>query len=238
VNDLSLQCYSCPHNVCARRVPLFANLNEEEIKSVVSIIRRKQYKKGETIIFEGSQIPGLLIINQGKAKAYVLTEDGKEQIIYLFYEGDFFGEKGLIKKHASSFTVEALEDVHICMISHRDFTTLTNKHKDINHKIMISLIDKIDKLENMLSSISNKGVEARLTSAILEFGQNYSNRHNQKMTDPFLLPLSREGIANYIGVTRETVSRKLNALSNDKIIELIGNKEIKILNLKKLRENL
>jgi CRP/FNR family transcriptional regulator len=58
------------------------------------------------------------------------------------------------------------------------------------------------------------------------------------MTDPFLLPLSREGIANYIGVTRETVSRKLNALSNDKIIELIGNKEIKILNLKKLRENL
>jgi CRP/FNR family transcriptional regulator len=211
VNDLSLQCYSCPHNVCARRVPLFANLNEEEIKSVVSIIRRKQYKKGETIIFEGSQIPGLLIINQGKAKAYVLTEDGKEQIIYLFYEGDFFGEKGLIKKHASSFTVEALEDVHICMISHRDFTTLTNKHK---------------------------GVEARLTSAILEFGQNYSNRHNQKMTDPFLLPLSREGIANYIGVTRETVSRKLNALSNDKIIELIGNKEIKILNLKKLRENL
>ncbi len=233
-----MQCYSCQHNVCARKVPLFANLNKEEIKSIVSIIRRKEYKKGETLVFEGSTIPGLLIINQGKAKAYILTEDGKEQILYLFYEGDFFGEKGLIKKQTSSFSVEALEDVNICMISNRDFSMLTNSHKDINNKIMISLIDRIDKLENMISSISNKGVQARLNSAILEFGQNYSSRHNQKITDPFPLPLSREGIANYIGVTRETVSRKLNALSNDNVIKIIGNKKLKILDLKKLKETL
>lgn len=44
------------------------------------------------------------------------------------------------------------------------------------------------------------------------------------------LPLNREGIANYIGVTRETVSRKLTALKDKGIIELIGNKKIRILN--------
>jgi CRP/FNR family transcriptional regulator len=232
---MDFACFNCHNNVCARKVPLFSHLNEEELLPIISLIRTKQYKKGEIIVLDDSIIQGLYIFNTGKAKAYSISEDGKEQILYVFYEGDFFGEKGLVKEQRINFNVEALEDVKICMISQKDFKNLIADKPNIRGKIFDVLVERIDKLENMIELMSNKGIEARISSVIIEFATNYANRHNQDITDFFELPLSREGIANYIGVTRETVSRKLSSLADDGVLELVGNKKIRIINLKKLQ---
>ncbi len=233
---MDYNCYTCHNNVCARKVPLFTHLTDDELVHVISLIRTKQYQKGELIALEGNEIQGLHIFNTGKAKAYIISEDGKEQILYLFYEGDFFGEKGLLKRQKINFNVEALEKVNICMISQRDFKKLISENDNIREKIFDVLVERIDKLENMIEIISSKGVEARISSVLISFAKNYAKRHNQEITDSFELPLSREGIANYIGVTRETVSRKLNSLADEGVIELIGNKRIKILELNRLKK--
>ncbi len=78
-------CSNCGHSLCAKRVPIFSKLNEDEIKKVVTLIRRKHYQKGENLFFEGGDFKGLVIINKGKAKAYTNTAEVNDNILHLFF---------------------------------------------------------------------------------------------------------------------------------------------------------
>jgi CRP/FNR family transcriptional regulator len=218
-------------------VPIFGSLEGDQLETVVSLIRRKHYKKGESLFLEGGTLQGLFIINRGKAKAYRHTVDGKEQILHLFFPGDFFGEKSLFVDKKTEYSISAVEPVDLCMISKKDFQRLMESYPKINQKIMVELVHRIDRLESMIENLGMKSVDERIQSILLEFGRKALQDRPLIDGSEFALPLSREGLANYIGVTRETVSRKLSALQEEGIIEMIGNKGIKILDITRLRES-
>ncbi|MBM7684726.1 Crp/Fnr family transcriptional regulator [Defluviitalea raffinosedens] len=217
-------CEHCQHKLCARNVPIFSSLNPEEIEKVVSLIVRRKYSKGEIIVLEGSSLESLVIINTGKVKAFRHTFEGKEQILYIFSSGDFFGEKNLIINQKVTYSVEALEDTNICMISKGDFKQLLNEYPEISYKIMEELCKRLIRMEDAVESMSIKSVEARISAVLLEFANKYGKSHSNGILVE--LPLSREGIANYIGLTRETVSRKMSLLQEEGIIKMVGNKKI------------
>ncbi|HHW66956.1 cyclic nucleotide-binding domain-containing protein [Defluviitalea raffinosedens] len=217
-------CEHCQHKLCARNVPIFSSLNPEEIEKVVSLIVRRKYSKGEIIVLEGSSLESLVIINTGKVKAFRHTFEGKEQILYIFSSGDFFGEKNLIINQKVTYSVEALEDTNICMISKGDFKQLLNEYPEISYKIMEELCKRLIRMEDAVESMSIKSVEARISAVLLEFANKYGKPHSNGILVE--LPLSREGIANYIGLTRETVSRKMSLLQEEGIIKMVGNKKI------------
>ncbi len=227
-------CDRCQHEVCARRVPIFSTLSIEELQKVVNLIYRRSYIKGELIVIEGSNLDSLIIINSGQVKAYRDTQDGKEQILYVFSEGDFFGEKNLIINQAATYNVEALEETNICAIRKEDFQKLLTEHPSIGLKIMEELCNRLDRLEKTIEGMGSKDVEARLGMVLLEFAR----KHGKESGEGILveLPLSREGIASYIGLTRETVSRKMTLLQNQGIIEMVGNKKVLIKNIKLLEQ--
>ncbi|PKM49354.1 MAG: Crp/Fnr family transcriptional regulator [Firmicutes bacterium HGW-Firmicutes-7] len=229
-------CMRCNHELCASRVQIFSELNKEELGRVVSLITRKHYSKGELIIIEGSTLDNLIIINSGQVKIFRNTQEGKEQILYVFTEGDFFGEKNLIKNQVATFNVEALEDTNICMIKKSDFQTLLRKFPDISLKIMEELSNRLDKLESTIQKMGTRNVEARVNAVLLEFANKYG-KHDARgiLVD---LPLSREGIANYIGLTRETISRKMSLLMDEGIIEMVGYKKIIIKNIQALEQSI
>ena len=77
--------------------------------------------------------------------------------------------------------------------------------------------------------MGTKSIETRINIILLEFAQRYGKKHFRGILVE--LPLSREGIANYIGISRETVSRKLSVLQDEGIIEMIGNKKVLILDI-------
>lgn len=228
-------CEKCEHKLCARRVPIFKELSTEEINQVADLIIRRKYVKGEMILMGDQFLDSLMIINQGKVKAFRYTGDGKEQILYIFTEGDFFGEKNLLRKQAVTYNVEALEETHICMIPNKSFGLLLKEFPDISLKIIEQLCNRIDRLENAIQNMGSKNVESRVNAVILEFSEKYGKeQENGILID---LPLSREGIANYIGVTRETVSRKMSYLQEEGIIEMIGNKKVLILDKEALEQD-
>ncbi|MBF7096178.1 Crp/Fnr family transcriptional regulator [Alkalibacter mobilis] len=232
---MSETCINCGHSLCARRVPIFSKLDGKEIESVVTLIRRKHFDKGENLFFEGGELQGLIIINRGRAKAYINTPEGKEQILHIFFPGDFFGEKSLFVDKKTEYNVKAVEPVDICMISKKDFQELIKKYPGITSKILQELVNRIDRLESMIENIGAKSVDSRINAVLLEFAQKSLDENQIDSAAQFELPLNREGIANYIGVTRETVSRKLNLLQEEGVIQMIGNKKIKILDKNRLK---
>ena len=234
MNSHICNCEKCQHQMCTMRVPIFASLEAEELRRVANLILRKEYAKGELIIMEGERFDNLVIINQGQVKAFRNTAEGKEQILYIFSEGDFLGEKNILREQKSAYHVEALEKTKICMITKKDFQTLMHELPEIGVKIIDELSNRIDRLENTIQSMGTNNVDVRINTVLLEFANKYGRNSERGLEID--LPLSREGIANYIGLTRETVSRKLSLLQDEGIIEMSGNKKIILPNIQALEE--
>ncbi len=225
-------CAKCKDKLCMHKVPIFSSLDTEDLRKIMGLINHHEYKKGETLVFEGDELDSVVIINEGSAKAYKNTVDGREQIIYVFSEGDFFGEQNLFSGQASTYSVEALQAVKTCNLSRKQFQELLYRFPDIAVKIIVELGTRITRLENALQSIGVRNVDNRIGSILLEFADKYGTKNDTGTI--IRLPFSREGIANYLGVARETVSRKFSQLENEGIIQSLNNKEILIPDMNKI----
>lgn len=94
-------------------------------------------------------------------------------------------------------------------------------------KIMEELCRRLERLETAVESLGARDGDARVSSVLLEFAERYGEEHPRGVL--VRLPLSRQGIADYVGLTRETVSRKLSSLQAEGVVELIGNKKLLII---------
>lgn len=234
-NCNNCSCENCQNKMCSKRVPIFSSFNQEEIEKVSKLIVRRQYKKGELVILEGTMLESLIIVNSGRVKAYRNTSEGKEHILYIFSEGDFFGEKNLFLNREATYNAEALEDTGICTINKAAFQQLMRENPDLSFKVMEELCSRLLRLENTIESMGTRNVELRVNTVLVEFSEKYGRQHENGILVE--LPMSREGIANYIGLTRETVSRKMSLLQEEGIINVVGNKKVVILDMKRLKES-
>lgn len=227
-------CKKCKGRYCASKASIFSILEEPQLKEITGKINRRTYKKGEIIFFEGDISDKLYVINSGKVKVFKYTKEGKEQILYIVSSGDFLGDLSLLKKDEFKFNAEALEDVSICQLTKDDFDAVVRENPEIALKILEVLYERIFKLENLVQSLSTKDIETRISGLLLglikDFGEPQGNIIKLE------LPLSREDMANYIGVTRETISRKLNSMQEEGIITLQGNKTIILNDLEYLED--
>jgi CRP/FNR family transcriptional regulator len=145
----------------------------------------------------------------------------------VFSEGDFFGEQNLLSDRTATYSVEALQPVKTCILSKTQFQRLLYQHPDIAVKIIAELGERMARLENAMQGMGVRNVDNRIGSILLEFAAKYGTKGQEGTL--IQLPLSREGIANYLGVARETVSRKLGQLESDGVIRSVNNKSILIL---------
>jgi CRP/FNR family transcriptional regulator len=227
-------CTHCLNSLCIHKVPIFSSLDHQDIVKISSLIEHKQYKKGEYIFSIGEALDSIVIINEGSAKAFKYTAEGREQILYVFAEGDFFGEQHLLSNHTASFTVEALENVKTCTLTKAQFQQLLHSYPNIAIKIIEELGDRMMRLENAMQSMGVRSVDTRIATLLLDFSKKYGKQTSEGIT--IRLPLSREGIANYLGIARETVSRKLSQMENEHIIRSVSNKNLIVLDVDALEQ--
>ncbi len=219
------RCESCLHKLCTRSVPIFASLPQEDLSRIVERIHHRDYLKGERILSEGAPAEFVAILSEGRAKAYRDSADGREQILYLFDEGDFFGETHLLSQPApSTYSVEALETVRACLLYRRDFLQLLRDYPDMGIRVIGELSARLSRLEHAVQRMGTGSLDARIAATLLEFGDKYGRRTPDGVR--IRLPLSREGMAGYLGIARETVSRKLGQMEQDGLLRSIGHKTL------------
>ncbi len=224
----SCQCGFCHNDLCIKKVPIFSSLSSDEVETISGLINHREYRKGELLMHDGERSENIVIIHEGSAKAFKYTTDGREQILYVFSEGDFFGEQNLLTNRAATYSVEALQPVKTCSLSKGQFQQLLYQYPDIAVKIIAELGERMARLENAMQGMGVRNVDNRVSGILLEFAAKYGSEDKEGTL--IQLPLSREGIANYLGVARETVSRKLGQLESEGIIRSVNNKSILILN--------
>ncbi|MDD3902464.1 MAG: Crp/Fnr family transcriptional regulator [Sphaerochaeta sp.] len=227
-------CDGCSNDHCIRNVPLFATLDREAIHALTSQMTHRTYKKGEILVREGDPALGFTVLREGSAKAYKTTFDGREQILYIFPQNDYFGARFLFTEEKVPYSVEALEETKVCILSKAQFAHLLAEYSSVALQIIEAMANRMSRLETAMQSMGGRNAELRIASLLLEFKDTYGQEKDGYVE--INLPLSREGLANYLGIARETLSRKLTQLEEEKVIENIGSKTIRLLDVKRLTE--
>ncbi|MDO7204406.1 Crp/Fnr family transcriptional regulator [Paraclostridium bifermentans] len=148
---------------------------------------------------------------------------------------NFFGESNLFDNRAiSNFTATILEKTNVCIMSKDNFEEVLSKNPNIAFKIINQLSKRLVETENIALNLATNDVHSRIANMLLDFSEKYGVKSNEGII--VRLPISREGMGNYCGITRETISRKLPMFEDIGAIKLKGNKTIIIKNLNQLKE--
>ncbi|MDO5516069.1 MAG: Crp/Fnr family transcriptional regulator [Clostridium sp.] len=227
-------CEKCS-TLCASRVPIFENLSCDELYEIVGQIEHKSFDKGSMIFSEGNDANTLYFINEGKIKLYKYNKDGKEQIFHILSNGDFFGELDLIKSSKYKFNAKAMDNAKICTLKKTEVKNIIMSNPEIAIKLLESVGERLSAIENLAQNLSTNDVDARIAYLLLNLMDKYCEK-SEDGKKIIKLPLSREDMANYIGVTRETISRKLKKLEEEELISIMGTKKILILDEEGLQD--
>lgn len=194
----------------------------------------KLYKKGAMLCSQGEKSDTLFILNEGKVKISKLTKEGKEQIVHIFTTGDFFGELSLFSSDETyGFDAYAISDVKICTLNKQDMNKIIMSNPEISLKLLQVITKRLTQTENLAQNLATNDAEIRIAFMILEFCEKYGITTDEGLK--INLPINREEMANYVGVTRETISRKLSIFEELGIISLKGNKILIIKQLDMLK---
>lgn len=226
---MSQHCQKCERQLCTGKVPIFAELTYAEQLEIVHLIEHASYAKGDVIYHEGDRADKLLIITQGAIRLFKTTIEGKEQNLDILQTGDFTGELDLMGDATYSHEAIAQEPTLLCIISQARMRDLIIKNPSIGFKIMQAMNRKLSNLRGLVQSLATNEGLPRLAHLLLQL---YEKSGRQTVLN---LSLSREDIANFTGLTRETVSRKLAQLQDEGIIRLGKARELEILDLAALQ---
>ncbi len=220
-------CQNEQNTNCIQIVPIFSGLTQEEMLEIAHITTEQKYVKGETIYLAGKTEKRLYVLHSGRVKISRLSSTGKSQLIRVLGPGEFMGELTILNDAPLSDYAEALEACTMCMIEGLALKELMQKYPSIALKVMEELSARLEKAESLIEDINLHSAERRLAGELLTLSDGKSE---------FTLPLTKGDLASQIGMTQETLSRKLSIFQEQGFIQLRGQRTIIITNRKGLTE--
>jgi len=215
-----------PQN-CIEIVPIFSNLSEDEMLEIANITTEAHFDKGSYVYMANDLGGKLYVVHKGRIKISRINQNGKEQVLRIVEPGEFMGELTLLSHTPLMDNAEVLEKSVMCLIDGTKLKELMNKYPSIAFKVMEILSKRLEQAESMIEKINLNSVEQRLALALLEL-MDIKNEINLNMT--------KGDFASSIGMSQETLSRRLTTLQDDNIIELVGHRKIIVKDINRLRK--
>ncbi|RVU07804.1 Crp/Fnr family transcriptional regulator [Novosphingobium umbonatum] len=204
-------------------------LDKDEIEALNAIGRRRTLVAGESLIWEGEDSVLVANVIEGVLKLSTGTEDGREQIVGVVYPSDFIGRPfGGTTNHG----VTALTDARVCVFSRGDFDNFAREHPALEHKLLQRTLGELDRTRRWMLLLGRKSASEKVASFLLELSERMAPVTCEGVQDGkasrFVLPFSRQQIADVLGLTIETVSRQFTRLRGEGIIDLPSRREVVI----------
>jgi CRP/FNR family transcriptional regulator, cyclic AMP receptor protein len=220
-------------NEFLKYVPIFSDLSEETIEQISKLGIKKSFGKESIILYEHETGSALFVIAKGKVKISRVSEDGKEVILTILNESDFFGEMAILDGSTRSANVTAMEDSEIFIIQRSDFLNLLQSHPEISIALLQELTRRLRSADMKIKSLSLKDAEGKVATVILQLADDMG-KIKQGTVEIEKLPFQHD-LANMAGTSRETISRTLHTFAKKGLVELDGSR-LRILNYEKFKE--
>ena len=217
------RCATCPvrhRAVCAR-----ADANELALLDSVKFY--KTYQAGQTIALRGDPLEVLSSVVTGTATLSQSLEDGRTQIVGLLLPSDFIGRPG---RDTVAHDVTAVTEVTLCSFRRKPFEDLLVNMPHVQVRLLEMTLDELDAARDWMLLLGRKTAREKIASFLLLIAQRSISNSDEKLANSVCieLPLSRETMATYLGLTIETVSRQFTALRKDGLISLEGTRTVTV----------
>jgi CRP/FNR family transcriptional regulator len=216
-------CGDCPirhRAVCARCEP-------DELSRLEEIKYYRTFEAGQTVIWSGDQMDFVGSVVTGIATLTQTMEDGRTQMVGLLLPSDFVGRPG---RDGAAYDVVATTDLVMCCFRKKPFEQLMVSTPHIAHRLLEMTLDELDAAREWMLVLGRKTAREKIASLLSIIARRDASLHlgNSKGPLVFDLPLTREAMADYLGLTLETVSRQISALKRDGVIHLEGKRHVTV----------
>ncbi|MCI2400638.1 transcriptional regulator FnrL [Aliiroseovarius subalbicans] len=219
----SRECGSCPirhRAVCARCEP-------DELDILNNVKYYRNYEAGQPVLWAGDQMEFVASVVKGIASLSQTMEDGRTQMVGLLLPSDFIGRPG---RDNAPFDVVAVSDLTICCFRKRPFEELLTTTPHIGSRLLEMTLDELDSAREWMLVLGRKTAREKIASLLAILARRDASLKKRPAVNgmAFELPLTREAMADYLGLTLETVSRQISALKKAGIISLEGKRRVVI----------
>jgi CRP/FNR family transcriptional regulator, cyclic AMP receptor protein len=203
---------------CLSLVPCFGALPEGDRQALAEVCRRRSFKPGEVLFYEGDLGSALYLLLSGQVKIVRETLDGAEIILHICGPGECVGEMAVIDGAARSATARAMERAEVLMLYRDDFLALMERRPAFARAVMGALAVRIRRLDEQVQTAVTLDVPARLAKVLLTLAE----QHGRETPDGIhiALRLTHEELAQMVGAARQTVTSQLTSLRERGIVSL------------------
>jgi len=214
------QCDDCE----IREISVCRSMSPPDLARLQAIISTTHVAAGQPITHEGEPAESLFNVVSGAVKLYKLLPDGRRQITGFLFPGDFLG---IALNDTYVYTAEALTPVRLCRFPRRRLEALLREIPNLEHELLNEVATELVAAQDQMLLLGRKTARERVASFLLmlDRGTKRTNRPPNILD----LPMSRGDIADYLGLTTETVSRTFTQLRKAGVIALTHRGEVEIL---------
>ncbi len=229
--SVHVQCGDCPirhRAVCAR-------CETDELARLEQIKYYRSFQAGQTIIWSGDRMEFVGSVVTGIATLTQTMEDGRRQMVGLLLPSDFVGRPG---RPTAAYDVTATTDLVMCCFRKKPFEEMMATTPHIAQRLLEMTLDELDAAREWMLLLGRKTAREKIASLISIIARRDAALQVRRTAGALSvdLPLTREEMADYLGLTLETVSRQISALKKDGVISLTGNRHVTIPDLDRLME--
>ena len=214
-----------------RPITICRGLDAPTLAGMRSLGTMQRLRVEQSVFHEGDPAKRVFMVTVGALKLYTLLPDGRRQVTGFMFPGDFLG---VSVDEEYAFTVEALEDSELWWFSREAFDRFIGEHPQVERELYRLAAHELAEAQRQMVLLGRKSAAERLASFFLSLLER-AERASGAPERSFDLPMTRLDIADYLGLTKETVSRMLAQLRGRGLIRLEAQNRVEVLDRHGLR---
>lgn len=215
-------------NFCSMKSPMFELLSKQELDLITETKKRVLFRPGETIVKQGAPLSHVISFTSGLAKVYIEGSNNRNLILQFVKPTQFLGSPGIYVDSIHHFSVAAVNDASVCFIEIGVFKQIIRQNCDFAEAFMKDVsVNGIFNYDRFIS-LTHKNMPGRIADGLIYLKNNIFEKEEP-------ISISRQDLADFTGMSKDSVIRTLKDLSSDGILE-INSHDIRILNPEKLHK--
>lgn len=206
-------------------------MTDEQLSALSRFTARRKVDQGSELLSQGERILSYANILRGVVKLTKRMSDGRQQIVGLQFAPDFIGRPYAAE---SALTAEAAIDIEICVVSKPALDRMVMRAPDLGHRLHSQALAELDEARDWMLTLGRKTAREKVASFLYLIATH--NDSDGGGTMQFELPLSRQDISDFLGLTVETVSRQMTKLKQENVIRVENSRNVTVHDLDRLAD--
>jgi CRP/FNR family cyclic AMP-dependent transcriptional regulator len=200
-----------------RRVPIFGSFSDAEAAAVCSTVADRRFGRHEFIVRENDPGDRFFFITEGSVAVCRTLTDGRETILSILKEGEFFGEMSMFDSSLRSASIKTLTETEVWAITRENFLDMLDRNPRVSRLLAMALSERLRAANTLVATTTAQDARARVAALLLNLSERFGEPAENGIR--ITLRLTNVEMAHMIGTSRETVNRILNRFWDERLVD-------------------